>query len=100
MSGYTLSDDGQCMMGKGHGKRRKWLCVEDSENDSVHVDSTRWQGDAVAVKKVSVCWVVRFEISMSPEKSLSIVTVFHPAAYARGRPYGCRLARVTSFPVS
>lgn len=75
------------MMGKGHGRRRKWFCVEDAENDSMHVHSTRGQGDGLAIKKVSVCWVVRFGISVSPEKSLSIVTVFHPVAYARGREH-------------
>lgn len=75
------------MMGKGQGRRRKRFCVEDAESDSVHVDITRWQGDGVAIEKVSVCWVVRFRISVSPEKSLSIVTVFHPAAYTRGRQH-------------
>lgn len=25
-------------MGKGHGRIRKQLCVEDAENDSIHVD--------------------------------------------------------------
>lgn len=64
------------MMGKGHGRRKKQPCVEEAENDSVYVDST------IAVKK-SVCWVVRFRIPVSPEKSLSIVTVFHPAPYTR-----------------
>lgn len=65
------------MMGKGHGGRRKWLCVADAENDSVHEDSTRWQGNGEEKKKVLVCWVVGFGISVSPEKSLSIVTVFN-----------------------
>lgn len=64
-------------MGKGCGRRRKQLWVEEAENDSMHVGSTRWQG--IAVKNMSVCWVVRFGIPVSPEKSLSIVTVFHPA---------------------
>lgn len=47
--------------GKGCGRRQKQLCLEDAEKDSMHVDSTRWQGDGVAIKKVSVCWVVGWE---------------------------------------
>lgn len=107
---YTSPGDGDCMMGKGHGRRRKQLCVEDAEKDSMHVDSTRWQGDGVAIKEASVRWIVRFGISVSPEKPLSIVTVFHPSACAMGvsknrckmlaRQYGCQLARMLTFPIS
>lgn len=37
--------------GKGHEGRRKQLTVEAAENDSMHVDSKRWQGDGVAIKR-------------------------------------------------
>lgn len=80
------------MMGKGHGRRKKQPCVEEAENDSVYVDST------IAVKK-SVCWVVRFRIPVSPEKSQHCDCLSSCSLY-KGRQYGCQLTRVPSFPIS